>query len=213
MPPHLQQPYTQTLSMLRKIDLIRLSLEFRLPTDGSVVNLRDRLRVYLNAHRETLYRNPRFNPLFPKHRRPPQRPASPVPDPLIPPSRTPSPAGSNYSGSSAHSYESWNGIEHNAHHHLPPAQPPHFPVHHPSPSPSVPGSVPDSPPPSDHPADLRKFFLSLPKHPYPSTYVLIPTPLPPQYCGPFPHIFLHPIPLPYPLGFTSLSLPPTCPWV
>src|SRR5882762_2969549 len=50
LPLHQQQPYTTTLSMLRKMDLIRLSLEFKLPTDGSVVNLRDRLRVYLNAH-------------------------------------------------------------------------------------------------------------------------------------------------------------------
>ena len=42
-------PYTTTLSLLRKIDLMRLSLEFRLSTDGSVVVLRNRLKAYLNA--------------------------------------------------------------------------------------------------------------------------------------------------------------------
>ena len=77
-PYMLQQPYTTTLSLLRKIDLIRLSIELKLPTDGNVMNLRDRLRVYLNAHSETLWRNPRFRPLYPQHRR---ATPSAVPDP------------------------------------------------------------------------------------------------------------------------------------
>jgi hypothetical protein len=169
-----QQPYTQTLSLLRKIDLIRLSLEFKLPTDGSVVNLRDRLRVYLNAHREALLRNPRYNPLFPKIRQPPRRSAPPVTGTRTLSYRTPSPDGSESSSSSAHSYESWHGIEAilpppnlQPQPHYPPVQPPPVVVpqnpvlqFHPPPSPSVPGSDAGSPPPpSDIAPGPRKSFL------------------------------------------------------
>ena len=82
-------PYTQVLSALRKNDLICLCDEFRLPTEGSVVNLRNRLKDYLNLHRNTLFRNPRYNPLFPRHRRPVQpiqqpEQASPPSTPLLP---------------------------------------------------------------------------------------------------------------------------------
>ena len=71
LPQQYLRPYTSTLSMLRKIDLLRLCVELKLPNDGTVLNLRDRLpvRVYLNAHRDTLYRNPRYRPLYPQHRR------------------------------------------------------------------------------------------------------------------------------------------------
>jgi hypothetical protein len=172
MLPQSQQPYTQMLSLLRKIDLMRLSLEFKLPTDGSVVNLRDRLRVYLNAHREALFRNPRYSPLFPKTRQPPRRSAPPV---IGTPSlsyRTPSPDGSESSNSSTHSYESWHGIEAILPPPDPQPQPRYPPVHpplvvvpqnpalqfHPPPSPSVPGSDAGSPPPSDIAPGPRKSF-------------------------------------------------------
>jgi hypothetical protein len=167
MPPRLPQPYTQTLSMLRKIDLIRLSLEFRLPTDGSVVNLRDRLRVYLNAHRDTLFRNPRYNPLFPKHRRPAQPPPSPPTQSRTLSSRAPSPSNSESSIASAQSFDSWNGIGGDLQQQIPQVQPqpllqhPADPVlhYHPPPPPSPSGSEPNSLPPSDHPVRFRKFFL------------------------------------------------------
>ena len=67
-------PYTKVLSALRKNDLARLCAEFRLSSDGSVVALRNRLKDYLNIHRDTLYRNPRYNALFPRHRKPVRRP-------------------------------------------------------------------------------------------------------------------------------------------
>ena len=157
--------------MLRKIDLIRLSLEFKLPTDGSVVVLRNRIRVYMNAHREILYRNPRYNPLFPKHRRPAHLP--PPPGSYVPSSRAPSPAISDHSDSSTHSFASWNGIGNNDQHHdphvhppqlLPPVIPPHDEVvFHPPPSPSIPGSDPGSIPSEDRtPVPRKSVFLPYP---------------------------------------------------
>lgn len=65
----LPEPYTQTLSMLWKIDLLWLLVKFKLPMDGTVLNMRDHLRVYLNSHIETFYRNPRYRLLYPQHRR------------------------------------------------------------------------------------------------------------------------------------------------
>ena len=105
-------PYTQVLSALRKNDLICLCDEFRLPTDGSVVNLRNRLKDYMNLHRNTLYRNPRYNPLFPRHR----RPARPIqqPEQASPPSTPPSspnPSHRSSSRASSRSYDSWHGID------------------------------------------------------------------------------------------------------
>jgi hypothetical protein len=227
MPPQLPQPYTQTLSLLRKIDLIQLSLEFKLPTDGSVVNLRDRLRVYLNAHRDTLFRNPRYNPLFPKMRRPPQRPALPASSASAPTLsyRTPSPDGSVSSDSSVHSYESWNGIEANPHPlnqqpqlHPPPLHP--HPVHpppvivhqdpvaqfHPPPSPSLPSSNPGSPPPNDMIPEPRKspFFdpSSSRSHRVHARYICTFTIIP------IPHIIVVRLfPLPLPIRFSHY--PPT----
>ena len=96
MPPG-AAPYTKTLSALCKTELVRLSREFRLPTEGSVVVLRNRLKVYLNAHNEVLYRNPRFNALYPKHRRIQHQP-------VVAPQRSPSPALSEKS------FDSWHGI-------------------------------------------------------------------------------------------------------
>ena len=140
------------------------------------MNLRDRLRVYLNAHSETLWRNPRFRPLYPQHRRTTQPAVQQPPEPV---NRTPSPTLSTSSDSSAVSYESWNGIEDAAAHHPQPQQPPQAPVQPaplnqhahdfyppppppppPSPSPSIPASDPGFPPPSDHQDGPRKFFPS-----------------------------------------------------
>ena len=208
----LQQPYTTTLSLLRKIDLIRLSVELKLPTDGNVMNLRDRLRVYLNAHSETLWRNPRFRPLYPQHRRTTQPAVQQPPEPV---NHTPSPTLSTSSDSSAVSYESWNGIEDAAAHHPQPQQPPQAPVQPaplnqhahdfyppppppppPSPSPSIPASDPGFPPPSDHQDGPRKFFPSshsfIPRTPFlaASFYSIVSTSVYP----PFP-----PLPTPPPL--------------
>ena len=142
LPAHPNRPhYSKVLSALLKTDLIRLSTEFRLPTDGSVVTLRNRLRVYLNHHRNILSRNPRYRALYPRHQR-------------IDPPRSPSPT---------ESFASWNGIEDQQ---LPPQppdppqQPPfHPPDYQPQP-PSSSGSEPDSvrrsPTPEDLPADGRK---------------------------------------------------------
>ena len=105
-------PYTQVLSALRKNDLIRLCDEFRLPTEGSVVNLRNRLKDYLNLHRNTLFRNPRYNPLFPRHRRPVQPIQQPeqASPPSTPPS-SPNPSHRSSSRASTRSYDSWHGID------------------------------------------------------------------------------------------------------
>ena len=146
MPPQQELPFSQTLSALRKADLIRLSVEFRLSVDGSVVTLRNRLKKYLNSHSNTLYHNPRYTALYPKHRRPNQSsspPPSNSPTPLSPfhstsPQRSPSPASS---------YESWNGIG-DKRHDSPPTRPhrsslrPHFDqtTHHHT-SPALPADI------------------------------------------------------------------------
>lgn len=98
-------PYTQTLTKLKKAELIRLCLDLRLPSVGTALNLRNQLKIHLNSHRNTLYRNPRYNRLYPKHRRPNQ-PPSPSPDP-------PSDSISSRASSPALSYasdNSWQGI-------------------------------------------------------------------------------------------------------
>lgn len=161
--------------MLRKIDLLRLSVEFKLPTDGTVINLRDRLRVYLNAHREVLYRNPRFRPLYPQHRRITQPVQAPEPAEDLPLNRTPSPSPSDSDDSSDGSFESWYGIEELPMDHIPNVQPLQYPVAPapaiiqdapeyyppppPPPSPSIPGSEPGHFPFSNHENGSRKFSV------------------------------------------------------
>ena len=176
VPP--QQPlvnrptYSRTLSALRKSELVQLSVEFKLPTDGNVVFLRNRLRVYMNYHRDALMNNPRYRALFPRAR-----------DPNIPirrsdlPSQTlrtrSSPALSyDHSPSPALSYDSWHGIEDDqvpippVQAHQPSPQPPHpllhhqEPIiyHHPPPSPSSSESSADSLPPAPNFAGGRKFY-------------------------------------------------------
>ena len=61
-----RRTYTKTLGVLRKNELLQLAAELGLPTDGSVVVLRDRVKVHLTAINETLYRNPRYKALYPK---------------------------------------------------------------------------------------------------------------------------------------------------
>src|SRR5271156_6370945 len=91
-------PYETVLSALRKTDLIRVSLEFKLPTDGPVTMLRGRLRYYLNFHRDRVFRNPRYCALYPRIRQPNfqrrRSPSSTLPTftpPFRSPARTPSP--------------------------------------------------------------------------------------------------------------------------
>ena len=181
LPQQYLRPYTSTLSMLRKIDLLRLCVELKLPNDGTVLNLRDRLRVYLNAHSDTLYRNPRYRPLYPQHRRLTRSTAPRGQVEEEPVNRSPSPAATDSSDSSDTSYESWNGIQDPLLDHVPEVQPPFYPatppppvVHDapeyyppppPPPSPSIPGSEPGHFPFSDHGGGSHKFtspfFLSL----------------------------------------------------
>ena len=104
----IQQPYIHTLSLLRKIDLIRLSLEFKLPADRTDVILRDRLRVYLNSHSETLYKNPRYRPLYPQLRRPTQPALSQAPEACHLDHHSSSPTVVKSSDSSTQSCGSWN---------------------------------------------------------------------------------------------------------
>ena len=106
-------PYTKVLSALRKNDLTRLCAEFRLSSDGSVVALRNRLKDYLNIHRDTLYRNPRYNALFPRHRKPvrrPRRQSDPSSPPTSPPT-SPNASHRSHSHSPARSFDSWHGID------------------------------------------------------------------------------------------------------
>lgn len=165
---HNPAPYTQTMNTLRKPDLLRLSREFRLPTDGPVPTLKHRLKGYLNLHRDVLYRDQRYTALFPRHRRAGEPSNSPSP----PAPLDSSPSMSYLSLSPDHSFGSWHGIEEPPHspilHHQ--QLPPEVPVavgpaqpdepYYPPPPPSIPPSVPGSPPPIDHLGAERKFFIT-----------------------------------------------------
>lgn len=96
-------PYTQVMSSLRKPDLVRLCSEFKLARDGSVVQLRNHLKHYLNLHRGHLFHNPRYTVLFPRLRGPNQ----PPPPPSVPTSQ----AISYQSPSPAFSDETWHGVQ------------------------------------------------------------------------------------------------------
>ena len=139
MPP-VAPPYTKTLSALRKTELVRLSNEFRLPTEGSVVVLRNRLKTYLNAHNEALYRNPRYRALYPKHRQMRLGPA------IVPP-RSPT--------LSERSFDSWHGI--GANRPPTPPSPAHSSRHSRLPTPQLPPQQYDFlPPPSNHSLPLQE---------------------------------------------------------
>ena len=154
-------------------------MEFKISSEGTVVLLKNKIRRYLDEHRDTLFNNPRFTALYPKARRVTQ-PVAPRP-PAVRHQivRPPSPAlsiSSNSTTSSDHSYESWNGIQAPPLHHDPPIQPlpqeaapllhspAHYepPAHHyhlpPPPSLSAPGSNPDPFLFGDHDDGPRKFF-------------------------------------------------------
>lgn len=78
MPP-LFPPYTKTVSAMNKQELIELCNRFDLPNEGLVINLRTRLRAYLQDHQEELRENPQFARLYPRQRG--QRPQeSPPPE-------------------------------------------------------------------------------------------------------------------------------------
>ena len=164
LPQQLQQPYTSTLRMLWKIDLLRLSVEFKLPTDGTVINLRDHLRVYLNSHSKTLYRNPCYRLLYPQHRCTtlPVAPRKQVEDEPV--NRSPSPSTTDTSDTSDSSYESWNGIQGPPLNHIPDVQPPFYPA---VPAPAVAHDAanhyPPPPPPLHHPFQVqnRDIFPSM----------------------------------------------------
>ena len=100
-------PFTQVLSALRKDDLVRLCGEFRLPTDGSVVILRQRLNHYINLHRNVLYHNQRYTALFPRRRMNP-------PPPVVLPSTIRTLSHSTSLSERSHTLgnldDSWHGI-------------------------------------------------------------------------------------------------------
>lgn len=167
--PDNRPPYTKVLSALRKNELVRLCLEFGLSNEGSVVVLRTRLKDYLNLHRETAYRNPRYKALFPKHRRFNQPPSSRSPTP----GTRSSPPVSDRSPSPALSYASWDGIiplPHNDNPAIypqqPPIQPPYMPLqlqapvplHNSPPPPSISSHDHESPPPVFPPVGGRKLY-------------------------------------------------------
>ena len=98
-----RRPYNRLLSSLRKPDLIRLCTKFNLPSDGSVLDLRDRAKHHLTQNSEVLYRNPRFRPLYPNVHRINQRPQAPSSTlSTKSPTRLPSPTPS---------FNSWHGID------------------------------------------------------------------------------------------------------
>lgn len=110
-PAQPRQPYTQTLTKLKKADLTRLCVDLRLPSVGTALDLRNWLKDHLNTHRDTIYRNPRYKRLYPQHRRPNQ-PPPPSPEPTDSIStRASSPGLSYQSPSPVTSEDLWQGIE------------------------------------------------------------------------------------------------------
>ena len=107
--PHINwHPYSMVLSALWKTELIHLSLELRLPTDGSVVTLRNQPRCYLNSNCETLVWNTRCSTLFPCYEH-----TNPLPSPC-PSSNTLQaslPVLLYHSPSTTPSFASWHGIK------------------------------------------------------------------------------------------------------
>ena len=154
---HNIRPYNKLPSALRKTELIRLCDEFNLPSDGSVANLRDRVKGHLNQNRNDLFRNPRYTGLFPRLRRLRRRnrqSQSPTP-----PTSSHTLSTGNRSSSPTHSYASWNGFEGNP---PIPVQPHQSPLssRQVTPVPYLPNPEVDLPPLMDQIRDCRKFFLS-----------------------------------------------------
>ena len=123
----------------------------------------------LNHNRDALYADPRYNRLFPRHRRNGQ-----------PPSPPPSSLGSlssrtlmTHSSSPAHSFASWGGIDANHleqpanpqpfpnHPHQPPINVLHPHVHENVPAPALSGMISDRDTTPMQSVNERKFFLAL----------------------------------------------------
>ncbi|KAF8802124.1 hypothetical protein BYT27DRAFT_7261243 [Phlegmacium glaucopus] len=122
MPHHPRKTtYTKTLSALRKTELIHLADDLGLDSEGSVAELRTRLKDHLNENRDDLFQNPRYNGLYPRHCHHNQ-PPPPLPQPGSDTLSTQS------SQSTAYSHLSWEGITDNPHHHSPP--PSHIHANH-----------------------------------------------------------------------------------
>jgi hypothetical protein len=94
-----QMTYSKPITGLRKTQLMRLALDLNLPSDGTVVDLRNRISVVLTARKNILARDPRFTKLYPRRR---QNPAS-SPENSQPSSRSASPTLSDSL--------SWHGIQ------------------------------------------------------------------------------------------------------
>ena len=140
LPHPTRHSYLTVLSALRKADLIQLSLELRLPTDGSIINLRNHLRCYLNFNYGMLAQNPRYAALFLNHRCTNQPLASQHSSNTL--CMSP-PALSYHDPSLTPSFASWHGIKDepcsNQLHSSPQLQQ-HLPLQAPLASPSLPSS-------------------------------------------------------------------------
>ena len=98
-----QTTYNKPVTGLRKNQLIKLAHDLDLPPDGTVSDLRDWIKIHLNAHRDDLIRDPRFKNLITGRRNQPQAQVPVVPgDGSQPNSRVGTPAPSNS--------PSWGGI-------------------------------------------------------------------------------------------------------
>ncbi|KAF8805714.1 hypothetical protein BYT27DRAFT_7192077 [Phlegmacium glaucopus] len=112
--------YTKTLSALRKTELVRLANDLDLDSDGSVAELRTRLKDHLNENRDILFRIPRYNALYPRHRCHIQPPPPPASDTL----------STHLSQPPSTSFSSWDGMAAD-HHQSPPPVSDH--TRHPTP--------------------------------------------------------------------------------
>jgi hypothetical protein len=64
-----QMTYNKPITGLRKTQLTRLALDLDLPSDGTVVELRNRISVVLTARKNILSRDPKFKKLYPRRHR------------------------------------------------------------------------------------------------------------------------------------------------
>lgn len=105
MPPAIT--FTKPASKMKKVELQRLCQHFRIPAEGTVETLRNRLKTYLRHHENDLKDNEAYTALYPPKRgRQPRagNPTVPAPNNNNPP-RSPSQESSNDSG-----FSDWNGV-------------------------------------------------------------------------------------------------------
>lgn len=94
-----QMTYSKPITGLRKTQLMRLALDLNLPSDGTVLDLRNRIGIVLTAQKDNLSRDPRFTKLYPRrHQNPAGSPRNSQPS-----SRSVSPTLSDSL--------SWHGIQ------------------------------------------------------------------------------------------------------